>query len=173
VLIEYPIQPGWTLIEPKEPTEKTRDMYRFAVKAEPGKPANLTIRDEQTISQQYVLSNLDTNTILFYVKSKVVSDKVKDALGEVIERKNALAKLTAERAELERQIQTIFEEQNRIRQNMQQLPKDSDLFRRYVTKFNEQEDKVEQLRGQVQKAVAEENKGQQALDKFLSELDVS
>src|SRR5262249_30551853 len=39
VLIEYPLEANWTLVTPKEPTEKTRDLYRFAVKAEPGKPA--------------------------------------------------------------------------------------------------------------------------------------
>ena len=32
---------------------------------------------------------------------------------------------------------------------MAQLPKDSDLFRRYVTKFTEQEDQVDALRKQV------------------------
>ena len=43
VLIEYPLDTNWKLIEPKDPTEKTRDVYRFAVTAEPGKPATLKI----------------------------------------------------------------------------------------------------------------------------------
>ena len=55
VLIEYPFDANWKLIEPKEPTEKTRDMYRFAVTVEPGKPATLKIVEEQTASQQVVL----------------------------------------------------------------------------------------------------------------------
>ena len=38
LLIEYPIEQPWTLVEPKEPAEKTRAQYRFAVKADPGKP---------------------------------------------------------------------------------------------------------------------------------------
>jgi len=173
VLIEYPLDTNWTLIEPKEPTEKTRDQYRFVVKAEPGKPANLEIREERTATQQVYVNNMDDGSIQYYINAKVVSDKVKQGLAEVIKRKQALGLLTAKRAELERQVQVIFDEQNRVRQNMAQLPKDSDLFRRYVTKFNEQEDKVEQLREQIKTALADEQAGRQALDKFIVELDLS
>jgi hypothetical protein len=102
-----------------------------------------------------------------------VSDKVKAALAEVVKRKAQLAALAARRAELERQVQVIFDEQNRIRQNMAQLPKDSDLFRRYVTKFNEQEDSVEQLRKQAKQAVDDENASRESLNKFLQELDLA
>ena len=47
VLIEYPLDPNWKLMAPKEPTEKTRELYRFAVEAEPGKPAMLEVVEEQ------------------------------------------------------------------------------------------------------------------------------
>ncbi|WP_254509619.1 hypothetical protein [Anatilimnocola floriformis] len=173
VLIEYALDTNWTLIEPKEATEKTRDQYRFAVKAQPGKPANLDVKEERTATQQFYVNNLDDGSIQYYINAKVVSDKVKQGLAEVIKKKAALGQLTVKRAELERQVQVIFEEQNRVRQNMTQLPKDSDLFRRYVTKFNEQEDKVEQLREQIKTALADEQAGRQALDKFIQELDLS
>ncbi len=173
VLIEYPLDNQWTLLEPKEPTEKTRDLYRLAVTAEPGKPATLTIKEQRTANEQLGLSNLDDGTIQFYISAKVVSDKVKAALAEVIKRKAAHGKLIAKRGELERQVQIIFDEQNRIRQNMVQLPKDSDLFRRYVTKFNEQEDKIDQLREQIKTAIADETADRDALNKFLVELDLT
>ncbi len=173
VLIEYPANQGWTLIEPKEPTEKTRDLYRFAVQAEPGKPADLVIREERTDVQYLALGNIDDNTIGIYLKAPQVSEKVKAALAEVIKRKAGLAALAAKRAELERQVTVIFDEQNRIRQNMAQLPKDSDLFRRYVTKFNEQEDAVEQLRKQAKTALDEENASRESLNKFLQELEIA
>ena len=48
VLIEHPLEPPWTLVAPKEPSEKTRDLYRFAVTAEPGKPATLDVKEERT-----------------------------------------------------------------------------------------------------------------------------
>ncbi|MDX1947439.1 MAG: hypothetical protein SFU86_18705 [Pirellulaceae bacterium] len=173
VLIEYPIDSAWKLLEPAEPAEKTRDLYRFAVAAEPGQPANLTIREERTDTQYIAVNNLDDGSIQFYMRAPVISDKVKTALAEVIKRKAALAMLTAKRAELERQVKVIFDEQNRIRQNMGQLPKDSDLFRRYVTKFDEQESQIEQLRTQIKVALDDEEGSRQSLNKFLQELDLS
>ncbi|ADB17954.1 conserved hypothetical protein [Pirellula staleyi DSM 6068] len=173
VLIEYPVEASWNLIEPKEATEKTRDLYRFAVAAEPGVAANLLVREERVDTQRVALANCDDNMIRFYIQAAVVSPALKEKLGEVIKRKEGLALLVAKRGELERQVTVIFEEQTRIRQNMEQLPKDSDLFRRYVTKFNEQEDKVEQLREQIKKAIDDENNGRNDLNNFLSNIDLS
>lgn len=173
VLVEYPLDSSWNLVEPKEATEKTRDLYRFGVKAEPGVAATLVVREERIDLQRVALVNLDDNMIRFYIQAAVVSPALKEKLGEVIKRKADLAALTAKRGELERQVTVIFEEQTRIRQNMEQLPKDSDLFRRYVTKFNEQEDKVEQLREQIKKAINDENVGRNDLNNFLSNIDLS
>ena len=172
VLLEHPLEPQWTLLAPKEPAEKTRNMYRFVVTAEPGKPATLEIKEEQLITQQFAVTNLDDNTIVQYINSPAVSEEVKKALGEVIKRKQTLASLMAKRQELERQIGVIDQEQKRIRDNMAQLPRDSDLFRRYVTKFTQQEDQVEALRLQVTTALEEEQKLRKGLDEYLVSLEL-
>jgi phage host-nuclease inhibitor protein Gam len=167
VLIEYPLDPAWTLVAPKEPAEKTRNMYRFTVNAEPGKPAALEVKEERTTSQQVAITNLDDGTIQFYINAPSVSDAVKKALQDVVQRKVAINSVVNKRQELERQIVVIDQEQKRIRDNMAQLPKDSDLFRRYVTKFTEQEDQIDALRKQVSASVEEEQKLKKSLDEFL------
>ncbi len=118
VLIEYPFDPGWKLMTPKEPSEKTRNQYRFAVEAEPGKPAVLEVLEEQIQNQQIAITNIDDGTILFYINQKVTSDKVKEALQTVIQRKQQLAKVVQDRQRLEEQVKVIGQEQDRIRQNM-------------------------------------------------------
>ena len=171
VLVEYPLDPAWTLVAPKEPSEKTRNMYRFAVNAEPGKPATLEVKEERTSSQQVAINNLDDGTIQFYLNAPAVSDDVKKALRDVVQRKGAISGVVARRQELERQITVIDQEQKRIRDNMAQLPKDSDLFRRYVTKFTEQEDQIDALRKQVSASVEEEQKLKKSLDEFMLGLE--
>ena len=172
VLVEYALEPGWTLIAPKEPTEKTRDRYRFALAAEPGKPAKLEVAEEMTVSQQFALTNMDDNAIRYYINAKVVSDKVKEGLAEVIRRKQQLAELASKKQELERQITAIDQEQTRIRQNMQQLDRDSELYRRYVKKFTEQEDQVEKLRGRIDSLATDLGKRQTELDSYLADLNL-
>ncbi|HEY2892992.1 MAG TPA: hypothetical protein VGJ16_02220, partial [Pirellulales bacterium] len=60
----------------------------------------------------------------------------------------------------------------RIRQNMGQLDRNTDLYRRYVQKFGKQEDDVEKLRTRIQQLVASETKSRQELDDYLLKLDI-
>ena len=172
VLVEYGLEPGWTLVTPKEPSEKTRDRYRFAIEAQPGKPAKLEVAEVMTVSQQIALSNLDDKTIHYYLSAKVVSDKVKEALAEVVRRKQQLSELASKKRDLEEQIAAIEKEQGRIRQNMQQLDRDSDLYRRYVKKFTDQEDEVEKLRTQINSLATDLAKRQMELDGYLADLNL-
>jgi hypothetical protein len=172
VLIEHPLETQWTLVAPKEASEKTRNLYRFLVNAEPGKPATLEVKEEQSVTTQVAVTNLDDNTILQYINNPAPSEAVKKALAEVIKRKQAIAAVVAKREELQRQIGVIDAEQKRIRDNMAQLTKESDLFRRYVTKFTAQEDQVETLRTQVTATIEEEQKLRKGLDDYLTGLDL-
>jgi hypothetical protein len=172
VLIEVPYEASWNLVSPKEPAEKTRDTYRFAVKAEPGKPATLEVVEEQIVGQSLALANLDENTILFYLSQKNISQQVRNALQEVIKRKQALQQVAVERQNLERQIKAISEEQERIRKNMEQLERNTDLYKRYVQKFNSQEDTVEKFREQIQKITTDEQQKRRALDDYLINLNL-
>jgi hypothetical protein len=172
VLIEYAHDPNWNLVEPKQPIEKTRDQYRFAVKAEPGKPASLSVEEDRTDQQQVALSNLDLGAIQYYVRASVVSSKVKDALAEIIKRRAAIDQLTAKRQQLEQQVHDIDSEQARIRQNMAQLDHGSDLYKRYVGKFAEQEDQIDAVRKQIHVLQAEETDARKSLDDYLLGLDL-
>ncbi len=173
VLIELPIELPWSLVTPKEPSEKTRSLYRFAVAAEPGKLAALEVKEERTQSEQVAVTNLDDGRIAYFLAASQVSEEVKKSLREVVARKGAIAKVVAQRQELERQIGVIGQEQERIRGNMAQLPRDSDLFRRYVTKFTEQEDAIDGLRKQVTASVEEEQKLRKGLDEYLIGLELA
>jgi hypothetical protein len=173
VLIEHGIEQPWTLVEPKEPAEKTRGQYRFAVKAEPGKPATLEVKEEYTQTETIALSNVNDGRIQLLLAAPQVSDAVKKALRDIVQRKLAIEQAAKKRQELERQIGVIEQEQKRIRDNMAQLPKDSDLFRRYVTKFTEQEDQVDALRKQITSALEDEQRQHKSLDEFLLGLNLS
>jgi hypothetical protein len=167
VLIEYPHDPSWTLVAPKEPAEKTRDKYRFAVEARPGVPAKLVVEEERTDSQHIALSNLEPPAIEIYLGAKAASDKVKQALADVIKRKQALAEVVQRRGQLEQQIRTIGEEQSRIRENMARLDHNTDLYKRYVKKFSDQEDEIERYRGQIKEFSERETKLRKDLDEYL------
>ena len=84
------------------------------------------------------LTNLDDGTIQFYLSAKVVSDKVKAALAEVVKRKHAFEQVPSSAAARAADPE-IGEDQARIRQNMAQLDRNSDVYKNYVKKFSDQE----------------------------------
>lgn len=173
VLVEYPLDSSWKLLAPEKPAETTRNMYRFAVNAEPGIPARLDVEEEQLVSQTVAITNLDTGTIQLYLRAKEVSDSVKSALSEVVQRKAQIAEISTRKQQLDGEINTITQEQSRIRQNMERLDRNSDLYIRYVKKFGEQEDQIEQLRVQIAQLQEELNSREKALNDFLQGLNVS
>jgi hypothetical protein len=172
VLLEYPRSAGWTLVAPKEPDETTRDLYRLAVDAEPGKPARLQVVQEQVTHQSVALTNLDDQSIQLYLGARVVSEEAKEALREIVRRKQQIGELETQRQQLEQQLRAITDEQNRIRQNMAQLDRNNDLYSRYVKKFAAQEDEVERLRGEMRSLQTKQTELREALDKYLQELTI-
>jgi hypothetical protein len=172
VLIEYPIDASWKLVKPEKPTEKTRDLYRFAVEAKPGEPSVLTVEEERTDSQHIAMNNLDDGSIQLYLSAKIVSDKVKDALKEIVKRKAELGQLTAKKQQLDERIREIGEDQTRIRQNMAQLDRNSDVYKNYVKKFSDQESEIEKLRAQIAVLADEETGMRKSLDEYMMGLDL-
>ena len=167
LLVEHPRDGGWNLVDAKQPAETTRDRYRFAVVAEPGKPVKLEVAEERPDVQQVALTNIDDGTILLYIRAKATSPAVREALEQVIAKKRAIEQIVRARQEKEREIQVVDQEQNRIRQNMAQLDRTNELYAKYVKKFAEQEDRVEALRKEIAGLIQQEQEARKALDDYL------
>ena len=81
--------------------------------------------------------------------------------------------MRAELRRLQQQIGVIEAEQNRIRQNMAQLEKNTDLYNKYVKKFTEQEDLNDKLRAEIQKLSQDESNLRKKLDDYLINLTIA
>jgi seryl-tRNA synthetase len=103
----------------------------------------------------------------------VISETVKDALREVIRRKTEIANLNTRKNQAAQEIATIDQEQGRIRQNMQSLDRNTDLYNLYIKKFTDQESQVEKLRGEVRELDQQIATAQKSLDDYLMKLELS
>ena len=147
-------------------------MYRFRVEARPGKPIELRVDEQRTDRQHVALTNVDDGTIQVYLSAKVVSEGVKAALAEVVKRKHALEQVAVELQQRQQQIRDIGEDQARIRQNMAQLDRNTDVYKNYVRKFSEQEAEIEKLRGQIAGLSDQMSHLHTSLDEYLMGLDL-
>jgi hypothetical protein len=172
IIVEHARLPGWKLVAPEKPAEETQTLYRFEVPVEASKKGTLSVVQEQVQAQQVGITSYDLATILRFHKDGKLSDKVLEAVREVARRQGLIN--DAERAiqELDRQVQSINTDQNRIRENMARIDKTSQLYGRYMTKLTEQETQLEDLTQKRLKGQEDLEKMRQELNAYISALNV-
>jgi hypothetical protein len=174
MLVEHQIAINYKLIEPDKALETTPELYRFAVtvNAKDKKAVKLKVVEEKTDFTYEAISNQSIDWMLSYSTDKAVSDKVKQALKQIVDMKKNIDSLRQTQQDNRVQRQQITDEQNRIRQNMNSLDRNSDLYKRYVTKFNEQETKMENLLESDDATLVKLRTAEKDLNDFLSKLTV-
>ena len=171
VLLQIPKDPNYTLVEPKEPSEKSPTEYRFEVTVPAKETTPFRFVGERVVYEGVAVLNADIDVLLSYARNAKVSPALKNALANVVTRRNSLRDLQGRRAAAEKQIEEIGAEQTRIRSNMDSLTKDSDLYKRYVAKLSSQESQIEKLRAEVARLRALESDANRDLSAFIQNLD--
>ena len=173
VLLEHPFQPEWTLSEPKEPAERTRDAYRFAVPVAAGKTAKLSVVEIRTVAQSVSLASLGGDQVAFYVASQVVSQAVKTALQKVVALQQKVSDTVSQRTRLETRVNEIVNDQSRIGSNMDRLSQSSDLYKTYVKTLTDQETELAKLRESIARLRDQEASQRKDVDTFILSLEAS
>ena len=172
LIIEHPLKPEWNLIEPAEPEERTQQVYRFRVALEAGATQKLSVVEEQPGTEQVALTDADLEAIAVYLRAPRISEELQAALQQIVALKTALADLSQQRADKEARLVEITKEQDRIRQNMGQLERASELYKRYAEKLNTQETEYEQIQGEIETLHEQEVTRQKELTDFILNLAV-
>lgn len=172
VLIEQQKMDGWDLVQPKKAEEETKDLYRFELAVAPGESGALDVVQEHTDLQQFALTSYDWGTLVAYSKNGKVSQAVLDAVKKAADMQAGINDTQHRMQLLDQERQTIDQDQNRIRQNMGSVSRDTDLYRRYMSKLNEQESRLEAMRDEREKLQQSLTQQQQALEGYVRGLSV-
>jgi len=173
VLIEQPYRADWKLTEPKEPAERTRDLYRFSLAVDPEKSATLRVKETLPLQESILLMDSGIDQIIYFQQAKEVSPKVKDALQRVVQLRSKLDDVHTQRTRLDQRTAEITAEHTRIRENMQRLQQNSELYTRYVKKLDQQETELENLRKEIERLKTVEEEHRRELQHYVMNLDVA
>jgi hypothetical protein len=166
VLIEHPVNNAFRLTGDK-PKETASDVYRFEVKVPAGGTKSQVVTEEQEVSNNYSLSSSGDEQIRLFLSQPVASQKVKDGLQKAMELRRTTEKTRRESAELQRQLNTITQDQERLRANLREMPSTAKAYKRYLEKFDQQETQIEKYQADIKKLQAQEHTQQKAFDDFL------
>jgi chromosome segregation ATPase len=142
------------------------------VPVEPGKTATFTVAEEFPRATVVALTGRNTSETRLYLQQPGMSDALKAALQKLVQMQDELATLTEQRSQKEARIKEIGQEQERIRQNMRELDRASELYKQYVEKFTKQEAEFEALRTEIKDLTAKETAKQDEIANYVAGLDI-
>ncbi|HRX85466.1 MAG TPA: DUF4139 domain-containing protein [Phycisphaerae bacterium] len=172
MLIEHPVHGGYALVDTPEPVEKTETLYRFEDDVAAGKTAKLTVTEERVYSETIAVLPADLGQLVSYSRMGEIPQDVRQALAEVIRRKQALVDTDRKIQDRTQQIQTVTTEQERIRENMKTVDKASQYYARMLEKLDTQENQIEKLQAEIMDLRATRDRQQADLEQYIGGLNI-
>jgi hypothetical protein len=172
LIVEHPIKPNWKLVDTDKPIETTPALYRFKGTVSPGKASKLTVTEELVQGEAIAILPTDIEQLLFYSRTGEIPKEVRDALVKAIQLKQAVVETERQMEERNKRLAEIPPDQNRIRENMRTVDRNSQLYTRLLTKLNEQESQIEQLQKERDDLTTKRNAQRSELEDYLANLSV-
>lgn len=172
VIVEQPYDSSWELIEPKKPDEKTENLLRFRVDVPAEKSEKLAVALERYADSHIALSNVGLNQITYYLRSKVITPQVRDALQRVVALRTELERLERTQKQAEQSFREAESEQGRIRDNIRALPHNTEQYARQLKQFDAAETRIVEIRERVATARKESEAKRRELENYLNGLTI-
>lgn len=165
IRIDHPRRRGWEIISPT-PSEVTPENAVITLTS-----SSTTITEERVLEQEYTMTEMDRELLVEFSSNRLLAPRVRRILQNIVELRDQVQTFRTERQELEERRDEIFRDQQRIRGNMENLDRNSDLYRRYVSQLDNQENDLRFIRSDLAEAREEEEEALAALNAYLATLD--
>ncbi len=154
VILEHPVRPQYNLVDMKAP-EKTADAYRFEVPVAANETKKFPVTEEFIYNQDVAVANLTHDQLFSYVRNKQLDEQGRQKLEQIAKLKQQIAEADLDVQRSEEQVRAIFEDQNRLRNNISTLrsvPGQDVKVQEYANKLAQQEAELVSLRdGEAQR----------------------
>lgn len=175
VVLEQPREAGWELITPAaksgdDTVRITDKSWRFSVSVPAGQEMAYEVVMTQPISQRYDVTEIDDTILEHYTTSTDISEAVRAVFAKLAALKANIRDAENRMAMLEQNKNEIAQEQERLRTLLQSVPAQTDLYKRYITGLNQEEDKIQRIRTQQVEVQEEIQKTREEMLKFVRTL---
>ncbi|MBV9659189.1 MAG: DUF4139 domain-containing protein [Verrucomicrobia bacterium] len=162
----------WKLVETPAPVETTAQLYRFELPVPAGKKEKLVVKEEIIDRTRLAILSTDPGTILYYSQQGQIPPPVRDALAKAATMQQAAVATERAMNDKRTQVETITQEQNRIRENLKTVDRQSAYATRLLKKLDDQESQIEKLRAEAD-ALREKLDGQRReLGEYLKGINI-
>jgi len=173
LIIEHPVRAGWKLTSTTAPAETSAGFYRFRVAVQPRSTTTLAVEEARPVETQYAVSSLTRDQVALFIKQQGPDPQIEQALQPILAKKEEIALLDSEISARKAEIGQIFQDQERLRENLKALKgsaAEKGLVERYTRQLDDQENRLQVLRREIAEREAKRQQGQAALDKLIEGL---
>ncbi|MBV8410347.1 MAG: DUF4139 domain-containing protein [Alphaproteobacteria bacterium] len=165
--------PGWTLVQPEaKGVELSEGNYRIPFHLPGGeKTQTFDVVQEQTQQQELrLLDNAAIEQIRVYAQAREFDAKTRESLDRILKLQGAIAGAQHKVKQADADREQIVQEQARLRDNLERVPANSDLQRRYLATLDKQETELESIAKRRADAQTEVEGAWQALRSYVAQL---
>jgi hypothetical protein len=175
VIIEHPARTGYDLISEDRPVETSSGWMRFRRVLDPKQTAKFVVEESRPVASNFSVRDVSGEQLEAFVRGGSISKPIEQALRKILGQKAIVSDLEAKKDAKESEISAIFEDQQRLRENVKSLKGSAEekaLLQRYMQQLNQQEDRLEALRKEAQSLEGQIEKEQATLDSMIQSLSM-
>ncbi|MCS6864952.1 MAG: hypothetical protein RMJ56_06180 [Gemmataceae bacterium] len=171
VYLDHPREEAeWRLVEPATAYETTENSWRFRFTIAPKTTTKFVVHQQKTFYRSWNLKDITDQQLGAWIAAKYLDKTSEKALRELLAQQQTLSRIEEKLQQLRQERENIFNEQERIRQNLSALgdrASDRELRERFVAILSQQEDQLALIRKDEQKLHNERNAAREQLDDLL------
>ena len=152
-VLEQPRRQSAALMSPDPKTvELAAEAYRIPFVLPAAGEGSLNVVEEQPVEETIRLLDLDDNRLGALVSSSELDPKLRQKLGEIATRRQAVGHQRAELGRLKEQRAQLVDDETRLRNDLAVLGSDAALRKRLLDKFSETQTGIETVSAAIAKA---------------------
>ena len=172
LLIEHPNRTSqqFKLVDTDKPAEDTPDVWRFQIPVKAGETKTFTVKEEKDVSASVQLTNNAEAQIRYFVNLAEASPGLKQKLQEALKIKGEWDASLRELNQVNADLQRLNADQDRIRKNLRETPKEAEVYQTYLKKLSDQEKEIDTLTARQKKLMGDEFSARKKYEDFLANI---
>jgi hypothetical protein len=158
------------LVDTEKPVEDTPDVYRFQTPVKAGETKTFTVKEQRELANQMTLTNNADDTIRYFINLSEASPALKEQLKKALEVKATWDTARRELAQVVADLQRLNVDQDRIRKNLRETPKEAEVYATYLKKLSDQEKEIDALTAKQKSLMDDEFNTRKKYDDFLANI---
>jgi hypothetical protein len=158
------------LVDTEKPMEDTPDLYRFQTAVKAGETKSFTVKEERDIATNITLTNSAEGQIRYFINLSEASPALKQKLKDALELKGTWDVTQRELSQVVADLNRLNADQDRIRKNLRETPKEAEVYQTYLKKLSDQEKEIDGLTTKQKKLMGDEFTARKKYEDYLANL---